>query len=128
MPPPEHDEIVIRSTADLSVMRDRVMAACVRANCEQQRRDDVVLVASELAANSLRHAPGVGTIRTWDDGSHLYIQADDDGLIQDPFVGQRRPVPGIPTGRGLWLAHRLADLVELRSGPAGTTVRVTFDR
>ena len=27
-------------------------------------------------------------------------------------------------GRGLWLAHQLADLVQIRRSPAGMTVRV----
>ena len=128
VPAPKHDSVVIRSTADLVALRDHLVAFCGRANVDQQRREDVILVVSEMAANSLRHAPGSGTVRTWDDGAHLCIQADDDGLIQDPLVGRRRPAPSSPSGRGLWLAHQLADLVELRSGPAGTSVRVTFDR
>jgi hypothetical protein len=28
-------------------------------------------------------------------------------------------------GRGLWLAYHLADLVQLRTSPEGTTVRIS---
>lgn len=118
---------IIVTSKDLRSLRDELTAAVATAGFDRRRRDDVLLVVSELAANSLRHASGPGTVRAWDDGAHLFVQVDDDGHIADPLVGRRRPDPETPTGRGVWLAHELADLVQLRSGPLGTTVRVTFD-
>jgi hypothetical protein len=43
----------------------------------------------------------------------------------DPLAGRLRPPPGQEGGAGLYLVNQLADLTRLRSGPAGTTVRVT---
>ena len=40
---------------------------------------------------------------------------------RDPLVGRRRPAEA--TGLGLWVVHQVCDLVELRTGPAGTTIR-----
>jgi hypothetical protein len=39
-------------------------------------------------------------------------------------VGRRRPDHGAETGRGLWLINQVCDLVELRTGACGTTVRM----
>jgi hypothetical protein len=33
-----------------------------------------------------------------------------------------RAAPG--GGRGLWVVHQVCDLAQIRSGPAGTTIRV----
>jgi hypothetical protein len=34
------------------------------------------------------------------------------------------PDPDPESGRGLWLVNQLCDLVQIRSGPSGTTIRV----
>ena len=39
--------------------------------------------------------------------------------------GRRRPDPLGDGGMGLYLVHQLCDLVQTRTGPAGTTVRVS---
>jgi hypothetical protein len=45
--------------------------------------------------------------------------------ITDRLAGTLRPDPSAPgTRRGLWLVHQVSDLVQVRSGPAGTTIRV----
>ena len=91
------------------------------------RVDDVELAAAELLANSVVHGGGAGEIRHWVDGDRLVVEVRDAGRITDPLVGRRRPDPERPGGRGLWIANRLADLVQIRSGAHGTTVRVGFD-
>jgi hypothetical protein len=35
-----------------------------------------------------------------------------------------QPVDGEPDEHGLWLANQICDLVQVRSTPAGSTVRV----
>jgi len=40
------------------------------------------------------------------------------------MAGRRRPAADAAAGRGLWLINQLCDLVELRSGAAGTTLRM----
>ncbi|HEV2635807.1 MAG TPA: sensor histidine kinase [Actinocrinis sp.] len=91
-----------------------------------QRGEDLVLVASELASNSVRHGGGRGTLRVWQDGADLVCEVSDQGLITDPLVGRRRPVVTAGQGgAGLWITNQLCDLVQIRSTPQnGTVVRV----
>jgi anti-sigma regulatory factor (Ser/Thr protein kinase) len=46
------------------------------------------------------------------------------GPIADPMVGRERPATGLDSGRGLWLANQLCDLVQLRTSGTGTVVRM----
>ena len=92
-----------------------------------QRVDDVELATAELLANSVVHGGGAGEVRHWVDGDRLIVEVRDAGHITDPLVGRRRPDPDRAGGRGLWIANRLADLVQIRSGAQGTTVRLAFE-
>jgi hypothetical protein len=51
----------------------------------------------------------------------------DRGWIRDPLAGRVAPRENKATGRGLWLVNQLCDLVQLRSSPAGTTLRLHID-
>ena len=48
----------------------------------------------------------------------------DDGRITDPLAGRHPDSPDDDSGHGLRIAHELCNLVQLRSGPWGTTVRL----
>jgi anti-sigma regulatory factor (Ser/Thr protein kinase) len=85
---------------------------------------DLVLAASELAANSVAHGGGGGTLRTWREGDRLVVDFEDAGWISEPLAGRLRPAVTQKGGRGLWLANQLCDLVQIRSSAAGTTVRL----
>jgi anti-sigma regulatory factor (Ser/Thr protein kinase) len=91
---------------------------------EASRVRDLVLALNELATNSIRHGGGRGTLRIWRDGASLLCEVSDRGRISDPLVGRTQPAAEQETGRGLWLVHHLCDLVQIRSSPAGTVVRV----
>ena len=93
------------------------------------RVTDLVIAVGELAGNTLRHTDGAGTITIWTTPAELVCQVSDHGHIADPLTGTIRPDPAA-TGsqRGLWLVHQVGDLVQVRSGPAGTTVRVHLRR
>jgi anti-sigma regulatory factor (Ser/Thr protein kinase) len=105
----------------------RVLAAHHAADrLGRERLDDFVLGVSEVAANSIRHGDGHGTARVWSDGEALFCEITDTGYIVDPLVGRRLPVAGGNGGHGLWIAHHLCDLVQLRSHSTGTTVRLSM--
>ena len=59
-----------------------------------------------------------------EDDDELVCEVCDAGHISDPLAGRRRPTADATNGRGLWIANRLADLVQVRSTVAGTIVRV----
>jgi len=88
----------------------------------------LVVAASELAANSVAHGGGVGTLRIWTEPGKLLIEVQDGGRIEEPLVGRMRPTMTQEGGRGLWMANQLCDLVQIRSGEDGTTVRLQAAR
>jgi anti-sigma regulatory factor (Ser/Thr protein kinase) len=98
------------------------------AGLGQPRMDDLVLAGDELATNSIRYGGGAGTMRIWCDGEQIHCEVRDEGQITDPMVGRVRPAPDQIGGRGLWLANQLCDLVQIRSGPQGSVVRLSMNR
>ncbi len=90
---------------------------------EFPRIDDFVLAANELATNSLLHGEGGARIGFWREDGAIVCQAENEGRFEEPLAGRRRPRPDQPRGRGLWLVNQVCDLVQIRSGAAGTVVR-----
>src|SRR4051794_22821664 len=85
----------------------------------------LTLAASELATNSIRHGGGAGTVAMWVEPGAAVVEFSDAGHVPDPLTGRRPPPPDTVSGRGLYLVNQLCDLVQLRSSPGGTTVRIT---
>lgn len=108
----------------LSEVRQRVGRVAELAGLGRRSTDDLVAAASELAANSVVHGGGGGTLRTWREDDRLLVEFEDAGRIEEPLAGQLRPSITQEGGRGLWLANQLCDLVQIRSGPSGTIVRM----
>jgi anti-sigma regulatory factor (Ser/Thr protein kinase) len=86
--------------------------------------DDLVLAVHELATNSVRHGGGAGVLHGWQDTSAVVLEVSDPGVIEDLLVGREPADAWAESGRGLWMANRLCDLVQLRSSPQGTRVRL----
>ena len=125
LPPPAGTPVELPFTgADLSSVRRLVRRHCLEAGLADARADDVELAVDEVASNSLRHGGGLGVLRVWSEDGSLVCEITDEGVIADPLVGRRRPVLDRTGGRGLWTANQLCDLVQVRSGAAGTTVRL----
>ena len=108
----------------LSEVRKFVSGRAARAGLRGQRRVDAVVAANELATNSVRHAGGAGSLRVWRENAALVCEVRDAGHIKDPRAGRKRPAPDQRAGRGLWIVNQLCDLVQIRSSPAGTAVRI----
>jgi anti-sigma regulatory factor (Ser/Thr protein kinase) len=108
----------------LAEVRKRVAAAGERAGMDAISVADLVTAASELAANSVMHGGGTGTLRLWRENGALLVEVEDEGRIEEQLVGRLRPVVTQEGGRGLWLANQLCDLVQIRSGESGTVVRL----
>jgi anti-sigma regulatory factor (Ser/Thr protein kinase) len=126
--PPEESEI-LRYRADLARVRRFTAAWAHQAGLSPDRIRDLVLAVAELAANTLRHTSEPGTLTLWATRDEVICQVQDQGQIADPLAGTARPAPNAPGGgRGLWLVRQITDRVEIRTGPAGTTVRVHMRR
>jgi anti-sigma regulatory factor (Ser/Thr protein kinase) len=123
LPPPPPSAEAAAYTSELRPLRQLVEAHARRAGLPESRTADLVLATSELTANTLRHTRAGGTLYVWHTSDEMFCEVRDEGWIFDPLVGRRRPPPE-ERGQGLWLVNHVCDLVELRSGPAGTTVRL----
>lgn len=123
-PPTAAPEVFDFSLAELAEVRRRVAAAGQRAGMGRGEVADLVTATSELAANSVMHGGGSGTLRLWREEGRLLAEVEDCGRIEEPLVGRLQPEISQEGGRGLWLANRLCDLVQIRSGERGTTVRL----
>jgi len=122
-PPASAESLTYRS--ELHNVRTLADRYAERAGLPADRRADLVLAVSEIAANSLAHTAGGGTLHIWRSGPEVICQVHDGGWITDPMAGRRRPAPDSP-GQGLWVVNHVCDLVETRTGPAGTTTRLRF--
>lgn len=125
LPPPGRPAVTLPfGKADLAMVR-HLVAQCARsAKLATRRNEDFVLSVCEVATNSIQHGGGEGTLDLWDEDGELVCAVRDGGRIDDPLVGRMRPSPAQPSGRGLWIANQLCDLVQIRSGDGGTEVRL----
>ena len=112
-------------SGDLPGVRGLVTETARSWGLSGERIEALVLAASELATNSVRHGGGEGALSAWRDFGSGVLEFTDSGHLTDPLAGRRPPGTGVDGGRGLYLVNELCDLVQLRSSAAGTTVRLT---
>lgn len=119
---PIHEHDLGRSLGDL---RQAVAADPLLATLSRDRRSDLVMAVNEATTNAVRHGDGACSARIWHDGRSLVTEIASDGAVEDPLAARApRPDPAAGSGRGLWLINQVCDLVEMRSGDAGTTLRL----
>lgn len=122
-PPPDAPALTYRN--DQAGVREFTAGQARVAGLPADSATDLMIAVGELAANTLAHTDGPGTLWIWAAGNDIFCQVRDGGQIQDPLVGSFLPGPEAAVGgRGLWVVHQLCDLAEIRSGPGGTTIRV----
>jgi anti-sigma regulatory factor (Ser/Thr protein kinase) len=110
----------------LYAMRASVLAHAASMGASARATERLLIVASELVTNAIRHGGGRGRLRLWSDSMHLHCEITDDGPgIDDPEAGTKRPDPAALGGRGLWIARQLSDDVLVSTGPQGTVVTAT---
>jgi anti-sigma regulatory factor (Ser/Thr protein kinase) len=122
--PPPSGATVLRYDTDLRELRRFVAERARTADLSATRAADLVLAVSEIAANTIRHSAGGGTILLWRTAAELICELRDAGQITDPLAGRRVPDPEQAGGHGLWLVNRSVDLAEMRTGPGGTVTRL----
>lgn len=123
LPDPPAQAEVLRYQRDLQPLRALTRRRASLSGLAEDRADDLILAVTELATNTLRHSPNGGTLRIWHTPVELVCQITDLGWIKDPLAGRRLPV-SYDDSRGLWLVNQVSDLVERRTGPSGTTIRL----
>ncbi|MEO5708602.1 MAG: sensor histidine kinase [Nocardioidaceae bacterium] len=122
--PPRRAQEVGFGAADLASLRSVVRFFGEGARLTPELVDDLVLAVHELACNSIEHGGGRGVLRGWSDSNSLVLEVADGGVILDPLIGREQVVDLAEGGRGIWMANHLCDLVQVRSGDDGTSVRL----
>ena len=89
-------------------------------------RADLLLVASELCSNAVRHSsgkPGALTIRAWAEGDALVVEVEDDGAGMELSHRMEDPDLDAEQGRGIYVVRALTDDLTVRRVEERTVVR-----
>ena len=113
--PPANAVFTTFEQRNLAEARSLVAGYAEHAGLTQTRVAELVLAVHEVAANSIAHGDGRGTLRVWHDPTGVVCEVRDRGRVADPLVGRTRPGLNGEGGRGLWIANQLCELVQLRS-------------
>lgn len=141
LPPPPDVSIAtsFKGRQALQGIRELVRSHAYSFGLSPSRVDDAVIAVNELATNSVCHGGGEGHLRLWPEhdtqgthtqGTHtqgtdsLVIEIEDAGTIVEALAGRSMPLLESDGGRGLWLVNQLCDLVQVRSSPERTVVRI----
>jgi anti-sigma regulatory factor (Ser/Thr protein kinase) len=112
----------------LGTLRRFVTEHAVRCGLGRALTPDLLVAVNELATNSVVHGGGSGTCSLWGEPAAVVCEVQDGGSFDRPLAGREQPLADLESGRGLWLANQLCDLVQIRSHPSGTTVRLHLRR
>lgn len=100
------------------------MALARSAGMAVERIRDLIIAVGERVANTYRHTGGSEVLSVWVAGDELICPVRDSGHIADPLAGRHPPAAGGTGGLGLWVVHQLCDLLEIRTGPGDTRIRL----
>ena len=115
---------LVKKSSDLSPARSFATNYAGWMGLSQDAIEDLQLVATELASNSLMYTDGACQLAFWRDDGYLVCEARDTGCFDDPLVGRMDPGPCGPASRGLYLVNAISDLVRTHTTASGTTIQV----
>ncbi|WP_378784986.1 anti-sigma factor RsbA family regulatory protein [Nonomuraea fastidiosa] len=126
LPPPAPDAERFGFTGrELKRLRRTVGDYARAAGMDHDLVTSLVISVSEIAANSVEHGAGHGTVAMWiRDGELICESSDPGGALDDPLPGYIPPEPESPRGYGLWISRQLCDLVDLRAEDGVLRVRL----
>lgn len=114
---------LVRESADLRPARSFAVDYAGWVGLSKEGLDDLQLIATELATNSLQYTGGCCQLAFWRHNDHLVCEARDGGRLEDPFAGLRHPGSSGTASRGLFLVNAMADLVRTHTTANGTTIQ-----
>lgn len=127
LPEPEGEVVIAEFTAaELRRLRQTVTEYARAAGMERSLIASLVLSVSEIAANTVEHGAGRGTLTMWRSAEAVICEVCDPGGggWDDPLPGHIPPEPESPRGYGLWISRQLCDLVEMRNKRGTLRVRL----
>lgn len=123
-PPGGRPDRVAFAAGELADVRRFVARRAGMLGMASGRTELLVMALNELVTNSVVHGGGSGELLLWEDEGAVAAEVRDRGHIEDPLTGRIRPDQQQTGGRGLWLVNQVCDLVQVRSRPGATVVRV----
>ncbi len=124
-PPSSALRLAFDCVGQLATLRAFMTSYATWAGAAPQSVEQFVQAVDEVATNAIEHGGESGVLRIWTGQQMISCEVRDTGVgLHDPLAGHLPPPPGRADLRGLWLARQFCDLVEVRSDPAGTTVRL----
>lgn len=111
-----------QNESTLVLLRSKLFAIAKRLNIPDLRREDILLVAAELATNNIKHAGGRGMIQVWQQPGVLDIVSLDygPGIVDIAQAEQDGFSTANTFGKGLGAIRRLSDESYFYSQPKGT--------
>ena len=122
----------------LHALRKAVLACAMAAGMPESRATDIMLVAHELAANSVRYGGGRGRLRMWMAAGVMHCRVTDPGIpgfdgnhpagaaSRGAAVTRGSPPWPYQPGHGLWLVRQAADNFTAMTGPGGSQVTASW--
>jgi anti-sigma regulatory factor (Ser/Thr protein kinase) len=114
---------MVRKSADLRPARSFAVDYAGWVGLSRDGIEDLQLIATELASNSLMYTDGACRLAFWRDDEHLVCEVRDTGRLEDRLVGRLDPGPDGPASRGLFLVNAISDLVRTHTASTGTTIQ-----
>jgi anti-sigma regulatory factor (Ser/Thr protein kinase) len=122
-PEPLPQLLSIGAGDDLVELRERLARALTAAEVPAATALDVLVAATEVAGNAVRHGGGIEQVRVGTAAGRFVCEVVDRGDgFDDPAAGY--VVPRAGSGSGLWIARQLAWRLESFHSPRGFTVRL----
>jgi len=109
---------------DLLSVREDLIVHSMGAGLSAERSTNLTVAVLEIATNSAENGSGPAVLRIWLEHDSLVCEVTHGGFVTDPLLGRTTPAGDDERGCGLWMANQLCDLVQVRSGAKGTTIRV----
>jgi serine phosphatase RsbU (regulator of sigma subunit)/anti-sigma regulatory factor (Ser/Thr protein kinase) len=135
MPPPQEGKRLLGpfehrftpSPAAVTLARHLLGDWLIRLPVEGPAAEDILLIASELSSNAMRHASGEAgsvALRASASGTDVVLEVEDDGGgVELPDELDAIPDLDAERGRGLFLVDALSDEVSSESWAGHTVVR-----
>jgi hypothetical protein len=117
---PDDAEVRTFRRADIGEVANRVLATAFRAGISAEKSHQLSAAMRELASDAT--VGDTAVLRLWTDDDAVICEIEDL-MVAAPVVG-RIPTSTRAARKGLWLANQTSDLIQVRSGATGTTVRV----
>ncbi|GID94004.1 ATP-binding protein [Amorphoplanes digitatis] len=130
LPPPPADtdlDFALSSLDGIGAVHTAVRSWALRQAFSDAAAVDIVTAVAEVATNGIVHGDAPVNLRAWRHTNTLVVQVDDaGGRPLPPLAGYLAPDEHPDTGRGMWLARQLSDVVKVHTGGGITSVRLHF--